>query len=174
MSPRLRKLSNAQPPQRFDIIVLQQSAQYSDPVVLLARVKDCLREGGQLLIADEFLLDDSRRVHEPLPLLQHFLQLATRCGFHIERQQELGALVAPGLGLFRNLLLQHQVTLCTMLSLDSQSVQQLADRLQTMQQEFSEARLGYTLIDLRLGAIDAHDPVFGTIHGVALDRESVV
>lgn len=162
------QLSNAQPPQRFDIIVLQQSAQYLDPVVLLARVKDCLREGGQLLIADEFLLDDSRRAHEPLPLLQHFLQLATRCGFHLERQQELGALVAPGFGLFRNLLLQHQVTLCAMLSLDSQSVQRLADRLQTMQQEFSEARLGYTLIDLRLGAIDAHDPVFGTIHEFAL------
>lgn len=159
-----------QPPQRFDVVVLQQSAQYFDPVVLLAQAKACLREGGQLLIADEFLLDDSRRVPEPLPLLRHFLQLATRCGFHIERQQELGAFVAPGLAQFRNLLLKHQVTLCAMLSLDSQSVQVLADNLQRMQQKFLETRLGYMLIDLRLGALVAHDPVFGNIHGFAVSE----
>lgn len=153
------------PPQRFDIVVLQQSAQYFDPVLLLARVKECLREGGQLLIADEFLLDDTWREHVPLPLREHFLQLATRCGFHSERQQELGPQVAPGLSLFHSLLLKHQEPLCSVLALDAQCIRQLADELLRIQQKLSDARLGYSLLDLRRGPIDAHEAEFGNNHG---------
>ncbi|MDP1930375.1 MAG: GNAT family N-acetyltransferase [Gammaproteobacteria bacterium] len=161
---------NYQPQQLFDIVVFQQSAQYLDPIILLEQAKACLREGGQLLIADEFLLDDSHREAEPLSLLGHFLQLAVRCGFHITHQQELGTLVAPGLARFHALLLKHEQALCDSLRLEARSVQQLAESLLSMQHKFTDARLGYTLLDLRRGPFVEYDPVFGNIHGFTTDE----
>ena len=119
------ELANFEPEEVFDVMLLQQSAQYLDPLQLLVCANSCLKEGGQLLIAEEFLLDDSTQKTQPRPLLANFLRFAQRCGFSAERQRDLGRQVAPGLVEFAGLLYKHSTTLCERLSIDAAEIQQL-------------------------------------------------
>lgn len=154
----------------FDIVLLQQSSQYLDPLLLFARAAALLGEGGQLLLADEFLLDDSRIQPEPRPLLSNFLQLAERCGFHVARQRELGRQVAPGLELFATLLERHRAALGVSLSLRESSLQALQEALQRQAMMFSQARLGYTLLDLRRGPREAMSTDYGSAGSFTLEE----
>jgi cyclopropane fatty-acyl-phospholipid synthase-like methyltransferase len=156
--------------ERFDIMVLEQSAQYLDPLSLLTRARELLRSGGQLLIVDEFLLDDQRRVPEPRPLLAHFLQLAERCGITLERQLQLGKEVAPGLKLFQELLHKHRAALAFMLKIDEGTVDALSAALDTLHEKFVDGRLGYSLLDLRCGAQFEHEVVYGSIDSFTADE----
>jgi len=164
------EFSQWQNTERFDIMVLEQSAQYLDPLALLTRTRELLRSGGQLLIVDEFLLDDQRRVPEPRPLLAHFLQLAERCGVTLERQLQLGKEVAPGLKLFQELLLKHRTRLAFELKIDEASVDALSAALDTLHEKFVDGRLGYSLLDLRCGAQFEHEVVYGSIDSFAADE----
>lgn len=147
----------------FDVLLLQQSAQYLDPLQLLVRANACLKEGGQLLIADEFLLDDSTRKPQPRPLLANFLRLAQRCGFSAERQRDLGRQVAPGLVEFARLLSKHAASLCERLDINAEQLAQLQAQLETMAAQYQHALLGYTLLDLRRGPRLEEQAEFGSI-----------
>lgn len=164
------EFSQWQSAERFDILVLEQSAQYLDPITLLTRARELLRPGGQLLIVDEFLLDDQRRAPEPRPLLAHFLQLAERCGMVLERQLQLGNEVAPGLKLFQELLRKHRAALGAALKIDEGTVDALSATLDTLHGKFVEGRLGYTLLDLRCGPQGEHEVVYGSIDSFSDDE----
>lgn len=159
--------------QPFDIVLLQQSAQYVDAMDLFAQVATQLRDGGQLLLADEFLLDDSVRKPEPLPLLANFLRLAQRCGFSAQRQRELGRQVGEGLSLMAALIGKHRDTLSVQLGLAAAALQQLQQGLVAMQANYASARLGYTLLDLRYESSQVAT-VFGNIHSCAADAVPVL
>ncbi|MES3007591.1 MAG: GNAT family N-acetyltransferase [Pseudomonadota bacterium] len=163
-------LAQWQTAERFDILVLQQSAQYLDPLLLMARASELLRPGGQLLIAEEFLLDDSRGEPEPRPLLAHFLQLAERSGLVLERQQQWGKEVAPGLRLIQNLLRKHSAALCVTLKMEEASVDALSAALDTLHEKFVSGRLGYALLDLRCGPRREHVVSYGNIGSFTVDE----
>jgi hypothetical protein len=152
----------------FDVLLLQQSAQYLDPLQLLVSANACLKEGGQLLIADEFLLDDSTRKYQPRPLLANFLRLAQRCGFSAERQRDMGRQVAPGLEEFARLLDKHAATLCARLDISVVQLAQLRGQLEEMAAQYRHALLGYTLLDLRRGPKLAELAEFGSIDSFQL------
>ncbi len=154
----------------FDIVLLQQSSQYLDPLLLFSRAAALLGEGGQLLLADEFLLDDSRMEPEPRPLLSNFLQLAERCGFRVARQRELGRQVAPGLTLFASLLEGQRAAVAAGLSVSEVALQDLQQALLTQAAKFAQARLGYTLLDLRRGPIETLSTVYGSAGTFTLDE----
>lgn len=145
------ELAGFQPEAVFDVLLLQQSAQYLDPLQLFVSANACLKEGGQLLIADEFLLDDSTRKPQPRPLLANFLRLAQRCEFSAERQRDMGRQVAPGLEEFARLLDKHAATLCERLDISAVQLAQLHAQLKEMAVQYRHALLGYTLLDLRRG-----------------------
>lgn len=166
----LLDLKDFVPHARVDVVVLQQSAQYLDPLLLMAKANDCLQEGGQLLIAEEFLLDDSIITPEPRPLLSNFLRLAERCGFRVERQRELGRQVGPGLTLFAQWLQEQRVTVSDSLSLPLVDVDELYGQLLAMADKYTHARLGYTLLDLRRGPLDAQQPEYGNVHSITLEE----
>ncbi|MCB1664774.1 MAG: GNAT family N-acetyltransferase [Pseudomonadales bacterium] len=157
-------LPDEMPAKRADVLLLQQSAQYMDPLQLFTRSGQHLREGGRLLIADEFTLDDSVRQVEPRPVLAHFLRLAHRCGFSAERQRELGRQVAPGLQFFAQLLLHHRDALLDQGVATQDQLTQLQARVQEMAQQYASAHLGCTLLDLRYDAVQGEQPEFGNIH----------
>ncbi len=154
----------------FDIVLLQQSSQYLDPLLLFSRAAALLGEGGQLLLADEFLLDDSRMAPEPRPLLSNFLQLAERCGFRVARQRELGRQVAPGLQLFAGLLQRHHAETAASLALGDHELLALEQALQTQAAKFATARLGYTLLDLRRGPVESMSTEYGSAGTFTLDE----
>jgi len=166
----LQGLEDYVPPARFDILLLQQSAQYYDPLLLLSRANAWLVDGGQLLIADEFLLDDSVIRPEPRPLLSNFLRVAERCGFRVERQRELGRQVAPGLLQFAQLLQTQQQALGELLSLTGAALGALHGQLLVLADNYGSARLGYTLLDLRRGPLDASQTVYGNAHSFTLEE----
>lgn len=154
----------------FDIVLLQQSSQYLDPLLLFSRAAALLGEGGQLLLADEFLLDDSRMQPEPRPLLSNFLQLAERCGFRVARQRELGRQVAPGLALFAGLLQRYRAELAESLALGDEQLLALEQALQSQAANFATARLGYTLLDLRRGPVETMSTEYGSAGTFTLDE----
>jgi SAM-dependent methyltransferase len=164
----LQGLEDYVPSARFDILLLQQSAQYYDPLLLLSRANAWLVDGGQMLIADEFLLDDSVIREESRPLLSNFLRLAERCGFRVERQRELGRQVAPGLLQFAQLLQTQQQALGELLSLPGAALGALHGQLLVLAGNYASARLGYTLLDLRRGPLDASQTVYGNAHSFTL------
>jgi len=166
----LQGLEDYVPPARFDILLLQQSAQYYDPLLLLSRANAWLVDGGQLLIADEFLLDDSVIRPEPRPLLSNFLRVAERCGFRVERQRELGRQVAPGLLQFAQLLQTQQQALGELLSLPGAALGALHGQLLVLADNYASARLGYTLLDLRRGPLDASQTVYGNADSFTLEE----
>ena len=166
----LQGLEDYVPPARFDILLLQQSAQYYDPLLLLSRANAWLVDGGQLLIADEFLLDDSVIRPEPRPLLSNFLRVAERCGFRVERQRELGRQVAPGLLQFAQLLQTQQQALGELLSLTGAALGALHGQLLVLADNYGSARLGYTLLDLRRGPLDASQTVYGNADSFTLEE----
>jgi len=155
--------------QAFDIVLLQQSAQYFDPLYLFAKLSVCLNPGGQLLIADEFLLDDSIQEYEPRPLLENFLRLAERNGFSEQCQQELGPQIVSGLVLFVSLLHKHADAILAALGIGAEALDTLQHALQRMLSKYRSARLGYALLDLRRGVQD-RQVVFENIHGVTRDE----
>ncbi len=163
-------LANFEPEEVFDVMLLQQSAQYLDPLQLLVCANSCLKEGGQLLIADEFLLDDSTRKPQPRPLLANFLRFAQRCGFSAERQRDLGRQVAPGLVEFAGLLDKHSTTLCERLGINAAELQQLRGQLEEMATQYQHALLGYTLLDLRAGSKLPDRAEFGSIDSFSLQE----
>lgn len=164
------ELTSFQTQEDFDVLLLQHSAQYLDPLQLLASANACLKEGGQLLIADEFLLDDSSRKPQPRPLLANFLRLAQRCGFSAERQRDLGRQVAPGLVEFARLIEKHAATLCARLAIDAAQLGLLRAQLEEMGAQYRQALLGYTLLDLRRGPKLAEQAEFGSIDSFGLDE----
>jgi len=166
----LQRLEDFVPQARFDILLLQQSAQYYDPLLLLSRANALLTDGGQLLIADEFLLDDSVASPEPRPLLSNFLRLAERCGFRAERQRELGRQVAPGLAQFAQWLQAHRQALSEQLALAPAVIDTLHERLLAVAENYAAARLGYTLLDLRRGPLDEMQTEYGNAHSFSLDE----
>ena len=162
------ELAAFQAAEDFDVLLLQQSAQYLDPLQLLASANACLKQGGQLLIAEEFLLDDSTRKPQPRPLLANFLRLAQRCGFSAERQRDMGRQVAPGLVEFARLLDKHATTLCERLHISAEQLAQLRAQLEQAASQYRDALLGYTLLDLRRGPRGAEQTEFGGIGSFSL------
>lgn len=158
------------PSQRFDVVLLQQSAQYMDPLELLALADESLKEGGQLLIADEFTLDDSEIRPEPRPLLASFLQLAERCGFTTQRQRELGRQVAPGLREFIALMVKHRSALVEQCGLQATQLVTLIEGLGEIASKYEEARLAYTLLDLRKESGEGQQRRYGSINAFTVNE----
>lgn len=152
----------------FDALLFQQSAQYLDPLQLFVSANALLKEGGQLLIADEFLLDDSSRKPQPRPLLANFLRYAQRCGFSAERQRDMGRQVVPGLAEFARLIEKHALTLCAKLEISAEQLERLQAQLEEMAAQYQHALLGFTLLDLRRGAKLAEQSEYGSINSFSL------
>jgi len=156
--------------QRFDVVLLQQSTQYIDSLELLALSNEVLREGGQLLLAEEFTLDDSKIGEEPRPVLASFRQLAERCGFTTQRQRELGRQVAPGLRLFIALMQKHHGVLVNEYDVSADALTRLIATMGEMATKYEDVRLAYTLLDLRKEKAAENQTRFGSINAFAMQE----
>lgn len=167
---KLGDLAGFKSAHRFDVVLLQQSAQYIDSLELLALVDQVLRGGGQLLLAEEFTLDDSKIGHEPRPVLASFRQLAERCGFTTQRQRELGRQVAPGLRLFVSLMEKHRGVLVKQYEIGADELTTLIAAMAEMATKYEDVRLAYTLLDLRKEKPAEDQTRFGTINAFAMQE----
>ncbi|MEX0737720.1 MAG: GNAT family N-acetyltransferase [Pseudohongiella sp.] len=142
------------PDQNFDVLVLQNSARYLSPLAVFAHARRLLKPGGQLLIQEEFTGDDTERHPEPLPVLKHVLDMATRAGYVLTQQRDLSPGVAEWMQLCLELFDQNLHGLEERTGLP---IPQLLDLRQAMAEDRDKCRRGrycHVLLDFHMGAAD--------------------
>lgn len=143
-------LSSFAPEERYDVLVLQNSARYLSPMGVFVQARRLLKTGGQLLILEEFTDNDHEQAPEPLPVLSHVLQMAQRAGFVLTYQQDLSQRVADWLQRCLPLFDEHLTALAQRTGL---SIQQLLNLRQGMAEDLSKCLRGrycHTLLSLRM------------------------
>ncbi len=133
----------ALPPGPFDALLLQESAQYLDPLVLFDRALDLLKPRGRVVIFDEFARFRRDRSPEPLHLLKDFLNQAGRFGFEVISKEDLSAKVLPSFDWLCLRIEKHRQRLLVDLDLDPEQLDRLQSRLEDYRKRYLEGRFGY-------------------------------
>ena len=116
--------------QRFDLLILQNSARYFLPMQLLSAARNLLCDNGELVILDEFIgSTDNSHKPQPLPLTEHFLALAERLGFQTVQQEDLSATTLPFQQLLCRLFVQSLPQLSSITSYPSEKLDALYQSL---------------------------------------------
>ncbi len=168
--------------ERFDVIVLHNSAHYIPALKLLGKARDLLRPGGQLLMADIFIQNDEEPAAERLPVLKHFQQLAQRMGFQLQHQQQFDAQAGGCLGRLLLHLKDLQDELQGICRISQADFQQLLAALERSQEDLRSGRHIYALLDFTSPAtvteeycdidgfgVEEVAPLFERSFGVAFD-----
>ncbi len=147
---------------KFDVIIFQNSAHYIKSLNLLTRAQQLLSAGGQLLISDEFVLDNNRIEPGFIAVLKDFLQLAERLSFRVCEQITFGEEVAVCIDTFLRLLENHQQVLMELCP--GAELEELHAALVVSSEKFISGRHAYALLDLRAGTDpDNDEEIFGDI-----------
>lgn len=131
----------------WEAMLLQESAQYIEPLALFAAAERLLRpDGGCLVVMDEFALTRSPTDKHRLPHLTHFLALAERLGWKLTRQLSLGDRVLPTVSYLLQSLDRCAGELARDLSLPTSELDALARALYEHRTAYEERRIGYALL----------------------------
>jgi 2-polyprenyl-3-methyl-5-hydroxy-6-metoxy-1,4-benzoquinol methylase len=150
---------------KFDVIIFHNSAHYIKSLTLLTRCRQLLAAGGQLLISDEFVLDNSQIEPVVIPVLKDFLQLAQRLSFQVSEQITFGKEVAACIDTFLPLLNKHQPQLIERCQTPVAQLQELHAALVLSSRKFLSGYHVYALLDLRYGSLpDIDEEIFGDIN----------
>lgn len=128
--------SGSETRQQFDLIIIEGSYRYLAQLSLLQACRDQLKATGQLLLASEFLVDDSQIERSSLPTLSSFRNLAARLGLLVKLDSDLSAEVLSGI---------EQLT--SELSADS-AASDFNQQLAGIAEDFRIGRRGYRLLSL--------------------------
>lgn len=135
------------PAHSYDVVLLQESAQYLKNLTLFNKAHQLLAENGQLLLADEVSLqrtpaDDANS----LPFLKYTLAQAQRCGFKLIKQLDWSTRAAPTIDYILRAIETHRTQLLSDLKISDAILAGLLDSLKLYQQKYREGRYGYVLI----------------------------
>jgi SAM-dependent methyltransferase len=132
------------PAESYDVILLQESAQYIQSLALFNKAYSLLAKQGFILIADEVSLRRTPIDVASLPLLTYTLAQAQRCGFELTEQVDLSAQAAPSVDYLLRVIEKHRATLLA--DLDSAVLDDLLNILREYQQKYRDGRYGYVLL----------------------------
>jgi SAM-dependent methyltransferase len=132
---------------QFDVILMQNSFQYQLPMRVFAMALNLLKPQGQLLIAEEFTLDDSRIAEEPLSVLSHVQALAQRVGFRLSALTNVSAEAAAFLAKLLTLLESRQHELLSLGGGQEAVVRQLIYDLTQQLASCVQGRRGHFIVD---------------------------
>lgn len=135
----------------FDVILLQESAQYLSPLMLFNKAYDLLADGGELLVLDEFALKRVEPGLEGLHQLRCFVAQAMRCGFLLEHQLDLSQQAAPTVEYLLRVIPKHRSALLSSLAIPERWLDELLASLTLYRRKYAEGRFGYALLRLRRG-----------------------
>jgi len=133
----------AAPPEKYDVILLQETAQHLSPSILFNKAYRLLAKEGIILIADEMSL---KPIAKSLPLLTDLHIQAQRCGFRLTEQIDLSTQSAPTLDYFIRAIEKHRTVLQTDLDLNQDRLEALLTALQDKQQKYRDSHYGYFLL----------------------------
>jgi len=131
------------PTESYDVILLQESAQYIQSLALFNKAYSLLAKHGLILIADEVGLQRTPKYTSyGLPLLTYTLAQAQRCGFELSEEVDLSAQAAPTVDYLLWVIKKHRASLLV----DSAVLDDLLSVLREYQQKYREGRYGYVLL----------------------------
>jgi SAM-dependent methyltransferase len=134
----------------YDVVLLQESAQYLKSLTLFNKAYNLLNDQGQLLLVDEVGLrrtpDDTI---EGLPLLKYSLAHATYCGFQLTEQLDLSKQAAPTLDYLLTAIDHHRDRLLADLPVSEPQLTGLLNSLRLYQQKYRDGRYGYVLLSFQ-------------------------
>lgn len=133
-------------PASYDVMLLQESGRYIDPLVIFNKALDFLSPSGSLLIIDEFALKRSALGVEGLHLRADILSLAARFGFDTAADMDLSELVVPTLDYRLRVTGIHRQQLINDLALESVCLTKLDESNRMCQEKYATGSLGYGLL----------------------------
>ena len=136
-------------PESFDVVLLQESAQSIEPLVIFNKALDLLPLSGDLIIIDAFALKyDEARV-EDLHLLNDLVTLAERFGFELIERLDLSTLAAPTLDYLLHITATHRQRLIKDLILTDEQLTQLDESNRSYHKKYASGQYGYALLHFR-------------------------
>ena len=133
----------------FDVVLLQESAQHIDPLVIFNKATDLLDTSGHLLIMDAFALKRTEVGAEKLHLFDDMVALAKRFGFELVENLDLSAMAAPTLDYLLRMTTVHRQRLIKDLALSDEMLTQLDESNRTYQEKYANGRYGYGLLHFK-------------------------
>ncbi len=130
------------PKESFDVILLQESAQYINSLFLYNKSYDLLSSNGVILLLDEFSLLSTSNLH----VLSYNLAQAQRCGFDLNEQIDLSKPAAPTVDYLLWVIKKHRASLVTDLALQNGVVDNLLIALDEYKQKYHNGSYGYFLL----------------------------
>jgi hypothetical protein len=146
-----QRLEDVQPgAEPFDVMLLQESAQYIDPLALFTAAHKLLSNNdAQLLVVDEFALRRDSSNDATLHLLSDFLDLAARFGWHVEVDEDLTAQAAPTVAVLQGLSARFGPQVVQDLGIQAAQWQGLQAGLAQYARSYAGGAFGYRLLSLR-------------------------
>jgi SAM-dependent methyltransferase len=152
----------AAPDQPWELMLLQESAQYIEPLSLFEAADRLLRaSSATLVVMDEFAL--RRRGGGDLGLhdLDAFVALARRMGWRLSVEHDVSAAASGTLVVIGRLVQRHRQALLRDLDVTAEQLDQLLDSSRRYQDLYDQGVFGYRLLRLdrtvrpllRLGAV---------------------
>lgn len=137
------------PAESYDVILLQESAQSIQSLVLFNKAHHLLAEHGFILIIDEVALQRTAKdSFGVLPMLTYTLAQAQRCGFELKEQIDLSTPAAPTVDYLLWVIEKHQAKLLADLDLKPVALNELLASLRESQQKYRDGHYGYVLLNL--------------------------
>ena len=130
------------PEESFDVILLQESAQYIDSLLLYNKSYDLLSSNGVILLLDEFSLLSTTNLH----MLTYNLAQAQRCGFNLSEQVDLSKPAAPTVDYLLWVIKKHHASLVADLALENGVLDNLLIALDEYKQKYHNGSYGYFLL----------------------------
>ncbi|MBT7307901.1 MAG: GNAT family N-acetyltransferase [Gammaproteobacteria bacterium] len=130
----------------FDFVLFQESAQYIDPLDLFGRSFQLLREGGMVLVVDEFAFKRESPGFDGLHLFSHFSAQSARFGFEILEEKNLSTAAKPTLDYLLRVIPAYQQRLISIGAVTEKELDYLYSSLQDYQEKYIDGRYGYALL----------------------------
>lgn len=137
------------PPESFEIVLFQESAQYIEPLVIFNQALDLLTPSGSVFIIDEFALKCDEIAIRKLHLLNDMVHLAERFGFELIEHLDLSTMAAPTMDYLLQITKIHRQSLIRDLALNDEQLTQLDTSNQMHRKKYISGHYGYALLHFR-------------------------
>lgn len=150
-------------PEPFDAMLLQESAQYIEPLALFEAADRLLADESCIVVMDEFALQRPHAQAAGLHLHAHFVALARRMGWDVEHDEDVSAQAATTVSVMASLLGRRRAELVADLGLQPECIDGLIDAARRYHACYAHGHYGYRILRLRrhrrpalrLGAVGA-------------------
>ena len=159
---------------RFDLLLLQESAQYIQPLSLFESAERLLgSKQASLVVMDEFALTRANDADFGLHLLPHFKALAQRFGWQLVHEEDVTAAAALTLDVLQALTLRFAARLRQELGLSDADIAGLDTSTARYARCYKTAVMGYRLLRFERQTAPLLRPVVMDGHAAATAPEAV-